>query len=156
MEMMTQLQQNRRIIHDFASTTLAAIPGMFARLTYVASLRDLSSGAYEEEGPQVRVNPEGEPVVLLLKSRERRKGRVLAVINSTAEPQEVAIPNLAELLGEPRRGFIDLTPDTVPLKLGSAVEFTLPSARMRIFYNPDGAPLKIENPEKYFEGGTRG
>lgn len=49
MEMTTQ-QQNRRIIHDFASTTLAAIPGMFARLTYVASLRDLSSGAYEHSG----------------------------------------------------------------------------------------------------------
>lgn len=53
MEMMTQLQQNRRIIHDFASTTLAAISGMFARLTYVASLRDLSSGVYEHSGLEV-------------------------------------------------------------------------------------------------------
>jgi len=31
-------------------TTLAGIPGLFARLTYVASLRDLSSGRYEHAG----------------------------------------------------------------------------------------------------------
>ena len=94
-----------------------------------------------EEGPQTRVNPKGEPVALLLKSRESRKGRVLAVINTTAEPQEVAIPNLAELLGKPRRAWKDLTPDTIPLKLQDSLEFTLPPARMRLFYNPDGAPL---------------
>jgi hypothetical protein len=46
----TQLQQNRRVIHDFTSTTLAAIPSVFARLTYLASLRDLSSGRYEHAG----------------------------------------------------------------------------------------------------------
>jgi hypothetical protein len=80
-------------------------------------------------------------VVLLLKSRESRKGRVLAVINLTMESQEVAIPNLVELLGEPLRGWNDLTPDTIPLKLKGSVEFTLPPARMRIFYNPDGAAL---------------
>jgi hypothetical protein len=47
---LTQLQQNRRVIHDFTSTTLAAIPIAFARLTYLASLRDLSSGRYEHAG----------------------------------------------------------------------------------------------------------
>ena len=94
-----------------------------------------------EEGHQVRVSPPGEPVVLLRKSREGRKGRVLAVINRTAVPQEVAIPDLSELLGEPRRAWKDLTPDTIPLKFGTPLEFTLPSARMRIFYNAQGAPL---------------
>jgi starch synthase (maltosyl-transferring) len=94
-----------------------------------------------EEGPQARVNPPEEPVVLLVKSREKRKGRVLAVINSTADPQKVAIPDLAEILGEPRRAFQDLTPDTVPLKFKSPLKFTLAPARMRIFYNPDGVPL---------------
>jgi hypothetical protein len=48
--MITQLQQNRRIIHDFTLTTLAGIPGEFSRLTYMASLRDLSSGRYEHAG----------------------------------------------------------------------------------------------------------
>jgi len=50
MRTLTQLQQNRRIIQDFTQTTLAGIPSNFARLTYVASLRDLSSGRYEHEG----------------------------------------------------------------------------------------------------------
>ena len=45
-----QLQQNRRVIQDFTSTTLAVIPSAFARLTYLASLRDLSSGRYEHAG----------------------------------------------------------------------------------------------------------
>jgi hypothetical protein len=48
--MITQLQQNRRIIQDFTLTTLAGIPGEFSRLTYMASLRDLSSGRYEHAG----------------------------------------------------------------------------------------------------------
>jgi hypothetical protein len=48
--MITQLQQNRRIIQDFTLTTLAGIPGEFSRLTYMASLRDLSSGRYDHAG----------------------------------------------------------------------------------------------------------
>jgi hypothetical protein len=50
MEALTQLQQNRRIIQDFTLTTLAGIPGLLSRLTYIASLRDLSSGRYEHAG----------------------------------------------------------------------------------------------------------
>lgn len=50
MRSLTQLQQNRRIVQDFTLTTLAAIPGHFARLAYVSSLRDLSSGRYEHAG----------------------------------------------------------------------------------------------------------
>ena len=50
MTALTQLQQNRRIIQDFTLTTLAGIPALFARLTYIASLRDLSSGRYDHAG----------------------------------------------------------------------------------------------------------
>lgn len=50
MEALTQLQQNRWVIQDFTVTTLAGIPGEFARLLYLASLRDLSSGRYEHQG----------------------------------------------------------------------------------------------------------
>lgn len=50
MKTLTQLQQNRRIIQDFTETTLARIRGNFARLAYLGSLRDLSSGRYEHEG----------------------------------------------------------------------------------------------------------
>jgi hypothetical protein len=50
MRTLTQLQQNRRVIQDFTVTTLAGIPGLFARLVYMASLRDLSSGRYDHAG----------------------------------------------------------------------------------------------------------
>jgi len=50
MRTLTQLQQNRRVIQDFTLTTLAGIPGLFARLAYLTSLRDLSSGRYEHAG----------------------------------------------------------------------------------------------------------
>ena len=50
MNTITQLQQNRRIIVDFTSSTLATLPGFFARLAYIASLRDLSSNIYEHPG----------------------------------------------------------------------------------------------------------
>jgi len=50
MTTLTKLQQNRRVVQDFTQTTLAHIPGLFARLVYVSSLRDLSSGRYLHEG----------------------------------------------------------------------------------------------------------
>ncbi len=50
MRTLTQLQQNRKIVQDFTLNTLAGIPGLLARLMYVASLRDLSSGRYEHAG----------------------------------------------------------------------------------------------------------
>ena len=97
-----------------------------------------------EEGPMTRVNPRGEPVVLLLKSRDRGRGRVLAVINATRQEQRAVIPNLPELLGKPKRAWQDLTPDLVPLKLQNLKEFPLAPARMRLFYNPEAPPLPEE------------
>ena len=38
------------MVRDFAATTLAAIPSVFGRLVYIASLRDFSSGKYEHAG----------------------------------------------------------------------------------------------------------
>ena len=38
------------VVRDLTATTLAAIPNLFGRLAYVASLRDLSSGRYEHSG----------------------------------------------------------------------------------------------------------
>src|SRR5260370_975585 len=58
MDTITQLQQNRRIIHDFTSATLASLPGSFARLAYIASLRDLSSNTYEHPGLAAVYRPE--------------------------------------------------------------------------------------------------
>jgi hypothetical protein len=50
MEVLSKLQQNRRVVQDFTLNTLAGINGAFSRLVYVASLRDLSSGRYEHQG----------------------------------------------------------------------------------------------------------
>jgi hypothetical protein len=49
-EMLRQLQLNRRIIQDFTVTTLAAIPNVFLRLSYLASLRNPTTGRYEHPG----------------------------------------------------------------------------------------------------------
>ena len=50
MDTLTQLQQNRRIIHDLTLSTLARIPSPFSRLAYLASLRDISTNVYEHAG----------------------------------------------------------------------------------------------------------
>jgi hypothetical protein len=50
MDTITQLQQNRRIILDLTSSTLGVLPGSFARLAFIASLRDLSTNTYDHPG----------------------------------------------------------------------------------------------------------
>jgi hypothetical protein len=55
---LTQLQQNRRIIHDLAQSTLARIASPFSRLAYLASLRDLSTNVYEH-GDLCALYPQG-------------------------------------------------------------------------------------------------
>lgn len=50
MDTLTQLQQNRRIIHDLTLSTLARMPSPFSRLAYLASLRDFSTNVYNHAG----------------------------------------------------------------------------------------------------------
>jgi len=101
-----------------------------------------------EEGPIMRLNPsEAEPVVYLVKFREGRKGRVLAVINTTREEQPVELNDLGEILGDPPSAWEDLTPDMIPLKLQPSLNFNLAPLRLRIFYNPQGEPVVVERPE---------
>src|ERR1700750_737685 len=47
---MDEILRIQPIVRDLTATTLAAIPNVFGRLTYIASLRDLSSGRYEHSG----------------------------------------------------------------------------------------------------------
>ena len=74
--MLTQLQQNRRIIQDLAATTLASIPSLFGRLIYLSSLRDLASGRYEHAG-LLALHPEEAVQQALAKCHEEVFERVL-------------------------------------------------------------------------------
>jgi len=49
-EPLERFQENRAVIEDFSSRTLAAITTDFARLHYVSSLKDGITGRYEHEG----------------------------------------------------------------------------------------------------------
>ncbi len=113
--------------------------------TYISQVNRMkkSCPVLLEEGPMVRFEDCGKegPVTCLVKSRETRKGRVLAVINTTGEEQQVKLPDLSESLGEPLAAWEDLTPDMIPLRLTPSLEFALAPHRMRLFYNPRGEPL---------------
>ena len=45
-----RFQQSRRVIEDFTSRTLAAIPTEFGRLYYVSSLKNSVNGRYQHDG----------------------------------------------------------------------------------------------------------
>jgi hypothetical protein len=45
-----RFQQSQRVIEDFTSRTLAAIPSDFGRLYYVSSLKDAGTGRYQHDG----------------------------------------------------------------------------------------------------------
>lgn len=120
--------------------------------TYIAQVNRMKKKCpvLLEEGPMLRANPSGEEpetVVSLVKSRKNRKGRVLAVINTTPEEQQVEIPDLGDMLGGPAAAWEDLTPDMIPLKLTPSLSFSLTPLRLRLFYNPQGEPLVVEMPE---------
>jgi hypothetical protein len=49
-ETLDHFHQNRSVVEDFTSKTLAAIPSDFGRLCYVNSLKDPDSGQYKHDG----------------------------------------------------------------------------------------------------------
>ena len=53
-----QILRNKAVVHDFTATTLVAIPNLYGRLLYIASLRDLSTGHYEHSGLSAVYSPE--------------------------------------------------------------------------------------------------
>jgi len=58
MESLESYQQARRVVEDFTSRTLAALPTEFGKLLYLTSLRDFSSGNYVHQGLTARHSPE--------------------------------------------------------------------------------------------------
>lgn len=101
-----------------------------------------------EEGPITRLSPKARPVVLLLKSRDREKGRALAVINSSRKIQKAKLAKMTIYLGEPETAWQDLTPGEKPLKSQEIQALTLSPLEMRIFYNPEGEPLPVKQIRK--------
>jgi len=93
-----------------------------------------------EEGPIARLNSIGEPMVFLLKSGVSR-GRVLAVINATLEPQMAKAPEDAAILGGPMASWQDITPEILPVKLLLGQPLALAPSGMRIFFNPEAPAL---------------
>lgn len=92
MSPVSQLQQTRKVIQDFTVTTLAGIPGLFARLVYIASLRDLSSGRYEHAGLSA-LYPEAAVQQALQLCHEQIFERIL---ESPLADQEVDLRNCLE------------------------------------------------------------
>ena len=104
----------------------------------------LTCPVLREEGPMARVSPKGKPVVMLLKSRDKGKGRVLAVINASRKAHKASLAKLGEHLGEPAAAWQDLTPGTDPLKFQKTRTLALAPSEMKIFYNSEGELLPVK------------
>lgn len=67
---MDQVLRVQQVVSDFTAATLAAIPTVYGRLIYIASLRDLSSGRYEHAGLAAVYSPEAVQEALAYCHRE--------------------------------------------------------------------------------------
>ena len=56
--MQEQLRTNRQVVYDLASRHLGPLPGCFARLVYLAGLRNPSTGIYEHRDLALIYRPE--------------------------------------------------------------------------------------------------
>jgi hypothetical protein len=81
---------------------------------------------------------------MLVKGRDKQKGRALAVINASRKVQKANVAKIKDALGEPVAVWRDLTPGTEPLTFQKTPTLALAPWDMKIFYNPEGDPL----PEK--------
>jgi hypothetical protein len=94
------------------------------------------------------MSPKGKPVVMLLKSRDKEKGRVLAVINASGKAQKANIAKFGDFLGEPAVAWQDITPEVKPLKLPKTQTLTLAPWDIKLYYNPEGAPAPVKKGKK--------
>ena len=69
-------ERNRRVVEDFSTRTLAAIPSEYARLVYVAMLRDVGTGRYAHDGLSA-AHPEGAVHEVLAESHQEIFARIL-------------------------------------------------------------------------------
>jgi hypothetical protein len=69
-------ERNRRVVEDFSTRTLSAIPSEYGRLVYVAMLRDVGTGRYLHAGLSA-VHPEGAVHEVLAESHQEIFARIL-------------------------------------------------------------------------------
>ena len=98
MAILKQLQENRRIIEDFTSTSLSGIPEIYGRLTYLASLRDLSTGQHEHAGLEV-IYPKEAVRQALEQCHEELFGKILEL------PLARQVEDLRSCLGRMQGGL---------------------------------------------------
>ncbi|MGO9641354.1 MAG: hypothetical protein ACLP1Y_08635 [Candidatus Acidiferrales bacterium] len=78
MESLERFQQSRRVIEDFTSRSLAAIPNDYARLFYISSLRDPLTGHYRHDGLETVYGTESVQLALS-HCHEELFGRILEI-----------------------------------------------------------------------------
>lgn len=88
-----------------------------------------------EEGPIKRCSRSGLPVVMLRKSSDTHPGQVLAVINSTLQPQTGVQLKWPKVMGLPGAAIREITPGAGPLPPGDVVKLDLEPAAIRLFAN---------------------
>jgi hypothetical protein len=108
MDNLYQLQQNARIIQDLTANTLAELPGQFARLTYLAGLRDSQTGRYEHAGLSA-IYPRESVEQSLALCHEQMLQKIL---ESPLESQELDLKIYFDSLGGDPRDWIGKWKDT--------------------------------------------
>jgi starch synthase (maltosyl-transferring) len=108
----------------------------------------LSCPVLLEEGPMVRVSSKKKPVVMLLKSRDKEPGRVLAVINSSRKAQRVSLAKLGAFGEDSLSGWKDITPEVDPFQFQKTQTLAVAPSEVRIFFNPKGESVLVKKGRK--------
>jgi hypothetical protein len=95
MEALDEFRQNHRVIEDFASTTLAGIPGDLCRLLHVATLRDMGTGQYRHAGLEAIYSEPAVHQALLVCHQELFE----RILEASLEQQEVELRKCLDGLG---------------------------------------------------------
>ncbi len=97
MEALDEFHQNHRVIEDFASTTLAGIPGDVSRLLHVATLQDMATGRYRHAGLETIYSEPSVHEALKLCHHELFE----RILETSLEQQELELRKCLEALGSP-------------------------------------------------------
>jgi hypothetical protein len=100
---MDSFHQNRSVIEDFTSRTLAAIPSDFGRLYYVSSLKDADTGRYRHDG-LMTLYSEDSVQVALARCHEELFSRIL---ETPLRQQERDLRDCLDIAGDKFRAVVE-------------------------------------------------